>query len=70
MATNNQLPALHLPARWTRIWSRPVGWFLDHVIYRTVVKKDGITSNYQKIVYTWGGIFYFKVTKIRGISLM
>jgi len=37
MATNNQLPALHLPARWTRIWSRPVGWFLDHVIYRTVV---------------------------------
>ncbi|MDR6989453.1 1-acyl-sn-glycerol-3-phosphate acyltransferase [Paenarthrobacter nitroguajacolicus] len=32
MATENQLPA-----EWTRLWSRPVGWFLDHVIYRTVV---------------------------------
>ena len=28
----------------------------NRVIYRTVVKKDGITSNYQKIVYGWGGI--------------
>ena len=30
------------------------------VIYRTVVKKDGAAYNYQKIVYNWGGIFYFK----------
>ena len=30
------------------------------VIYRTVVKKEGSTFNYQKIVYGWGGIFYFK----------
>jgi hypothetical protein len=29
-------------------------------IVRTVVKKDGITSNYQKITYNWGGVFYFK----------
>ncbi|MGP0221648.1 lysophospholipid acyltransferase family protein [Paenarthrobacter sp. NCHU4564] len=26
-----------VPAAWTRVWSRPVGWFLDHVVYRTVV---------------------------------
>ncbi|MCT9871694.1 lysophospholipid acyltransferase family protein [Paenarthrobacter aurescens] len=32
MATKNQLPA-----EWSRLWSRPVGWFLDHMIYRTVV---------------------------------
>ena len=29
-------------------------------ILRTVVKKDGVTYNYQKISYNWGGIFYFK----------
>lgn len=26
-----------LPARWTTAWSRPVGWILDHVLYRTAV---------------------------------
>ncbi len=26
-----------LPARWTTLWSRPVGWTLDHVLYRTSV---------------------------------
>ena len=26
-----------LPARWTTAWSRPVGWILDHVLYRTSV---------------------------------
>ena len=26
-----------LPARWTTIWSRPVGWTLNHVLYRTSV---------------------------------
>lgn len=29
-------------------------------IVRTVVKKDGVTLNYQKITYNWGGVFYFK----------
>lgn len=29
-------------------------------IVRTVVKKEGVTYNYQKITYNWGGIFYFK----------
>lgn len=32
----------------------------NRVIYRTVVKKDGNAFNYQKIAYTWGGVFYFK----------
>jgi hypothetical protein len=32
----------------------------NRTIYRTVVKKEGTTFNYQKIVYNWGGIFYFK----------
>lgn len=32
----------------------------NRAIYRTVVKKDGAASNYQKIVYNWGGVFYFK----------
>ena len=32
MATSN-----NLPATWSRAWSRPVGWFLDHVLYRTVI---------------------------------
>lgn len=27
-----------LPASWTRFWSRPVGWILDHVIYRTSIR--------------------------------
>ncbi len=26
-----------LPSAGSRLWSRPVGWFLDHVIYRTIV---------------------------------
>ncbi|GAB2729503.1 lysophospholipid acyltransferase family protein [Arthrobacter bambusae] len=26
-----------LPARWTMMWSRPVGWLLDHVLYRTAI---------------------------------
>src|SRR4029079_7778676 len=32
----------------------------NRTIYRTVVKKDGTAYNYQKIVYSWGGVFYFK----------
>ncbi len=27
-----------LPGAWTMAWSRPVGWFLDHVVYRTTVR--------------------------------
>ena len=26
-----------VPARWTTLWSRPVGWTLNHVLYRTSV---------------------------------
>jgi 1-acyl-sn-glycerol-3-phosphate acyltransferase len=26
-----------LPGRWTAVWSRPVGWILDHLLYRTSV---------------------------------
>ena len=32
----------------------------NRVIYRTVVKREGSAFNYQKITYTWGGVFYFK----------
>lgn len=28
---------VQVPARWTTLWSRPVGWTLDHVLYRTSV---------------------------------
>ena len=28
-------------------------------IHRTVVKREGATTVFQKIIYTWGGIFYF-----------
>lgn len=33
------LPAARrdLPGAWTTAWSRPVGWFLDHIVYRTTV---------------------------------
>lgn len=30
-----------VPANWTMAWSRPVGWFLDHVIYRTTITGKG-----------------------------
>ncbi len=30
-------PAEAIPGRWTTAWSRPVGWTLDHVVYRTSV---------------------------------
>lgn len=30
-------PELELPGRWSTAWSRPVGWILDHVLYRTSV---------------------------------
>jgi membrane protein involved in colicin uptake len=33
---------------------------VNRSIQRTVVKKDGVTTNYQKITYNWGGVFYFK----------
>ena len=26
-----------LPGAWTMAWSRPVGWLLDHVVYRTTI---------------------------------
>lgn len=26
-----------IPSGWTMAWSRPVGWILDHVVYRTTV---------------------------------
>lgn len=29
--------ALDVPEPWTMAWSRPVGWILDHVVYRTTV---------------------------------
>jgi hypothetical protein len=32
----------------------------NRTIYRTVVKKDGTTYNYQKVSYSWGGVFFFK----------
>ncbi|MFM8431347.1 MAG: hypothetical protein ACKOA1_00970, partial [Bacteroidota bacterium] len=32
-------------------------------IYRVVVKKDGTVINYQKVVYNWGGVFFFKNDK-------
>jgi hypothetical protein len=32
----------------------------NRTIQRVVVKMDGSATNYQKIVYNWGGIFYFK----------
>jgi len=32
----------------------------NRTIYRTVVKKDGAATNYQKIVYNWGGVFFFR----------
>ncbi|MDQ0821799.1 1-acyl-sn-glycerol-3-phosphate acyltransferase [Arthrobacter sp. V4I6] len=30
-------PQPALPGAWTTSWSRPVGWLLDHVVYRTSV---------------------------------
>lgn len=36
MVTENQLPSVG-----SKMWSRPVGWFLDHVIYRTIVAGKG-----------------------------
>ncbi|MFM7217406.1 MAG: hypothetical protein ACKO1U_05255 [Bacteroidota bacterium] len=32
----------------------------NRTIYRVVVKKDGDAINYQKIVYNWGGVYFFK----------
>lgn len=32
-------------------------------IYRVVVKKDGTVTNYQKVVYNWGGVFFYKNEK-------
>ncbi|MBL0104332.1 MAG: hypothetical protein IPP51_11605 [Bacteroidetes bacterium] len=32
----------------------------NRTIYRTVVKKDGTAYNFQKVVYNWGGVFFFK----------
>lgn len=29
--------AAGVPGMWTMAWSRPVGWLLDHVVYRTTV---------------------------------
>ncbi|MEY4593630.1 MAG: hypothetical protein RIQ47_40 [Bacteroidota bacterium] len=32
----------------------------NRTIQRVIVKKDGTTSVYQKVVYNYGGVFYFK----------
>lgn len=35
-----------LPGAWTMAWSRPVGWLLDHVVYRTTVHgRDNVPAN-------------------------
>ena len=36
-AAGSGVPVSGVPAAWTMGWSRPVGWLLDHVIYRTSV---------------------------------
>nr|WP_284979485.1 lysophospholipid acyltransferase family protein [Arthrobacter sp. fls2-241-R2A-200] len=36
MENRNHSPAI-LPSQWARLWSRPIGWILDHLIYRTLV---------------------------------
>ena len=36
---------VRLPSGWTMTWSRPVGWLLDHVVYRTsVTGKDNVPT--------------------------
>ena len=32
----------------------------NRTIYRVVVKKDGAVINYQKVVYGWGGVYFFR----------
>ena len=32
----------------------------NRTIYRVVVKKDGAVINYQKVVYSWGGVYFFR----------
>ena len=34
-----------LPGAWTMAWSRPVGWMLDHIVYRTTVHgRDNVPA--------------------------
>lgn len=34
-----------VPSAWTMAWSRPVGWLLDHLVYRTsVTGKDNVPT--------------------------
>lgn len=36
---------VRLPSGWTMTWSRPVGWILDHVVYRTsVTGRDNVPT--------------------------
>ena len=32
----------------------------NRTIEKTVIKREGLTTVFQKITYTWGAIYYFK----------
>ncbi|MCU1518736.1 MAG: 1-acyl-sn-glycerol-3-phosphate acyltransferase [Pseudarthrobacter sp.] len=38
-------PRADVPTGWTMVWSRPVGWILDHLVYRTsVTGRDNVPT--------------------------
>lgn len=57
-----------LPARWTMGWSRPVGWLLDHVVYRTSVTGRSNVPTHGPVIFAGNHISYLDGPVMFGAS--
>lgn len=49
---------ISLPGRWTTAWSRPVGWLLDHAVYRTSVTGRSNVPAAGPVIFAGNHISY------------
>src|SRR5688500_5885767 len=57
-----------LPPRWTMGWSRPVGWLLDHVVYRTSVTGRSNVPTHGPVIFAGNHISYLDGPVMFGAS--
>lgn len=57
-----------LPGAWTMAWSRPVGWFLDHVVYRTSIHGGGNVPAEGPVIFAGNHISFLDGPVMFGAS--
>ena len=57
-----------MPGTWTMLWSRPVGWILDHVVYRTTVRGRGNVPAHGPVIFAGNHISFLDGPVMFGAS--